>query len=88
LLLAGDPCLFVKGFNAAPVAELLKLDLTLHKLFVFIGVVITALANGAAHRDKPVGMFDLCHGDDNTRLLAKMQRVARTGHCRIRTPPF
>ena len=56
-LLSGDPRLFVQRFDAAPVTELLKLDLPLHQLLVLIGVIITPLADGAAHRDQPIGMF-------------------------------
>ena len=57
ILLSGDPGLFVKRFHAAPVTKLLKFDLPLHQLLVFIGVIITPLADSAAHRDQPVGMF-------------------------------
>ena len=65
-LLSRNPCLFVQRFHAAPVAELLEFDLPLHQLLVLIGVIITPLADAAAHRDKPVGMFDLGHGNDDT----------------------
>ena len=47
----------MQRFYAAPVAELLKLDLPLHQLLVLIGVIITPLADGAAHRDQPIGLF-------------------------------
>jgi len=56
-LLSGDLGLFVQRFYAAPVAELLKFDLPLHQLLIFIGVIITALTLRATHRDQPVGMF-------------------------------
>ena len=57
LLFSGDPSLFVHRFYAAPVAELLKFDLPLHQLLVLVGVIITPLADGAAHGDQSVGMF-------------------------------
>ena len=47
----------MQRFDATPVAELLKLDLPLHQLLIFIGVIITPLADGATHRDQPVCMF-------------------------------
>ena len=47
----------MQRFYAAPVAELLKFDLPLHQLLIFIGVIITALTLRATHRDQPVGMF-------------------------------
>ena len=72
-LFTRDPCLFVKGFHAAPVAELLHFDLALHQLLIFIGVIIAPLANTAAERDQSVGMFNLGHGENNTRLGAILQ---------------
>ena len=47
----------MQRLDAAPVTKLLKLDLPFNQLFVFIGVIITPLADGTAHRNKPVGMF-------------------------------
>ena len=47
----------MQRFDTAPVAELLKLDLPLHQLLILIGVIITPLADGAAHGNQPVGMF-------------------------------
>jgi hypothetical protein len=72
-LFSRDPCLFMQRFHAAPVAKLLKFDLPLHQLFIFIGVIITPLADAAAHRDQPVGMLYLCHGNDSTIFRLKMQ---------------
>ena len=57
ILLSGNPGLFVQRFYAAPVAKLLKFDLPLHQLLILIGVIITPLADGAAHGDQSVGMF-------------------------------
>jgi hypothetical protein len=72
-LLSGNPCLFVQCFYTAPVAELLEFDLPFHQLLVFIGVIITALADVAAHRDQPVGMLYLGHGNDDTIFLRLLQ---------------
>ena len=47
----------MQRFYAAPVAKLLKFDLPLHQLLILIGVIITPLADGAAHGDQSVGMF-------------------------------
>lgn len=73
-LFSRDPCLFVKGFHPAPIAEFLKLYLSLNKLLVFIGIIITPLANAAAHRDQPVGMLNFGHGKDDTIFLVTLQR--------------
>jgi hypothetical protein len=72
-LFTGDPCLFVSSFKTAPIAELLKFDLALHNLLVFVRIIITPLADGATQRYKPVGMFDLCHGDYITMIARKRQ---------------
>ena len=74
-----DPCLFVQRFRAAPVAELLQLDLPFHHLLVLVRIIIPALAHGATHRYEPVGMFDLRHGDDDIPFPGKMQRRGRAG---------
>jgi hypothetical protein len=65
----------VQRFHAAPVAELLEFDLPLHQLLIFIGVIITPLADAAAHCDKPVGMLYLGHGNDDTIFRLKMQQL-------------
>jgi hypothetical protein len=72
-LFTGDPCLFVSGFQAAPITELLELDLALHNLLILVRIIITPFTNGAAQRYKPVGMFDLCHGDYITMIARKRQ---------------
>jgi hypothetical protein len=63
----------MQRFYAAPVAELLEFDLSLHQLLVFIGVIITALADVATHRYQPVGMLYLSHGNDDTLFRLKTQ---------------
>jgi hypothetical protein len=73
-LLSGDPCLFVNRLHTAPFAELLELYLPLHQFLVFIGVIITTLADTATHRDQPVDMLYLGHGNDDTIFLLKKQR--------------
>ena len=86
-LFSSDPCLFVQRFDATPVAELLELDLPLYQLLIFIGVIITTLADAATHRDQPVGMLYLGHGNDDTIFLQKTQQypfqVKIAGFCDI-----
>ena len=50
----------------APLAVLLVFDLPLHLLLVFVRVIITPLAHGAAEGDQSVSSFYLGHGDYNT----------------------
>jgi hypothetical protein len=83
ILLSADSCLFVDRFHTTPTAKLLEFDLSLHQLLIFIGVIITPLTNGATHSDKSVGVFNFGHGNDDTILLLKLQRVT-TGFSRSR----
>ena len=73
-LFTGDPCLFVGSFKTAPIAKLLKFDLAFHNLLIFVRIIITPFANGTTQRYKPVGMFNLCHGDYLTMTARKRQQ--------------
>jgi hypothetical protein len=76
----------VRGFQPAPVAEFLKFDLALHQFLVFVGVIITPFANGTAHRDQPVGVFYLGHGENDTTLLLILQRGGQASSPAIAEP--
>jgi len=73
ILLSSDSRLFVRGFCPAPIAKLIKFDLALNLLLIFIGVVITPFANRAAKRDQPVSVFNFSHGDDDTTNSERRQ---------------
>jgi len=60
-LLPADACFLVHGLLAAPLAEFLELDLTLHLFLVFAGIIILPFADGTAQRDEIIRVFDLCH---------------------------
>jgi hypothetical protein len=59
------------GLLPAPVTKLLVFDLALYLLLVFIGVIITPLADGTAHRYQPVGSFHFSHSDRVLRFFRK-----------------
>ena len=63
----------MQRFYAAPVTEFLQFDFPLNQFLIFIGVIITPLADAAAHRNKPVGMLYLGHGKDDTTFRLKTQ---------------
>ena len=63
----------MSSFKTAPIAELLKFDLAFHNLLIFVRIIITPFANGATQRYKPIGMFNLCHGDYITMIARKRQ---------------
>ncbi len=58
---------------SAPVAELLKFNFSLHGFLVFIGVIITPLADSAAECDQSIGAFHLGHGNYNSASSKKWQ---------------
>jgi hypothetical protein len=77
ILFSRDPRLLVERVLAAPVAELLELDLALNQLLVFRGVIIMPFAHGATERDQFVCAFGLGHAEYNSRMAGKMQLSRR-----------
>jgi hypothetical protein len=49
------------GLFPAPLTELLKFNLALNLLLVFMGIIIPPFADGTAKRDQVIRIFDLCH---------------------------
>jgi len=48
-------------FHAAPIAELLELDLPFNRLLVFADIIITPLADTATQRDQLISSFNFGH---------------------------
>jgi hypothetical protein len=51
----------VNRLLAAPLTELLEFDLAFNRLLVSASIIITVLADRAAHRDQIVRVFNLSH---------------------------
>jgi hypothetical protein len=61
----------VRRLLAAPTAEFLELYLSLNLLLVPMSIVIPPFADGAPHRYQIVGIFNLCHGENDNALRRK-----------------
>ena len=72
-LFSGDPRFLVGRLLAAPVTELLELDLPLNLLLVPMGIIIPPFTDGAPHRYQIVGIFHLRHGRNDSLFPPEMQ---------------
>lgn len=79
MLFARDPPLFVDGLRAAPITELLELDLPFNNLLVLVRVIVPAFTHRTTQRYQPIGSFYLRHGDDDTIAPGKRQPLERPG---------
>ena len=67
----------MRGMRAAPIAELVQLDLPFHLLLIFIRVIIPPFANGAAKGNEPVCALNFSHGDYDTTIFRERQMAGR-----------